>query len=145
MVELLLVLGIMGILALAIAPNILQYRNQQLLDTTTQQIAASIRDAQNRSITQQDGLPWGIYFNNTTTDAYTVFSGATYASSASAYTRVYTSLDSPIVFTKPSPGNSVEIDFAQLSGLPSASTSVTITNGFASNTIYIASSGIVTY
>lgn len=144
LVELLLVVGIVAILATAITFNALQYRNRQLLDLTAQQVVASIRNAEERSRSQQDGLPWGIYFNNTTTDQYTVFSGATYASSAS-YTRVLTALDAPVVFTVPSSGNTTEIDFAQLTGLPNASTSVTITNGLVSTTITVASSGLVQY
>lgn len=143
LIELLLVIGIMGILASAITWNALGYRNRQLLDLTTQQIAASARDAQSRSVSQQDGLAWGIYFvNNATSDSYTVFSGATYAASASN-TRILTVFDAPIAFTVPAVSS--EVDFAQLTGLPNASTSVIITNGIDSNTILIASSGSVQY
>ena len=141
--ELLLVMGIIGILSTTIILNGLGYRNRQLLDGAAQQMAASIRDAQNRAITQQDGLAWGIYFNNvSTTDSYTVFSGGSYATSAN---RFVTSFDSPLTFTVPAPGTTTSIVFAQISGLPSTSTSVTITNGITSTTITISANGQVQF
>jgi prepilin-type N-terminal cleavage/methylation domain-containing protein len=143
LLELLLVVGIIGILSTSIVLNGLGYRNRQALDLAAQQMAASIRDAQNRSVSQQDGLAWGVYFNNvSSTDSYTVFSGGSYSASEN---RFVTSLDSPVEFTIPSAGTTSSIVFAQVSGLPSTSTSVTITNGSASTTITISANGQVQF
>lgn len=143
LLELLLVVGIIGILSTSIVLNGLGYRNRQALDLAAQQMAASIRDAQNRSVSQQDGLAWGVYFNNvSSTDSYTVFSGGSYSASEN---RFVTPLDSPVEFTIPSAGTTSSIVFAQVSGLPSTSTSVTITNGSASTTITISANGQVQF
>jgi prepilin-type N-terminal cleavage/methylation domain-containing protein len=143
LVELLLVTGIMGILSTAVIMNGLGYRNRQALDLAAQQVVANIRDACDRARTQQDGLPWGIYFNNTTTDQYTVFSGATYASSAS-YTRIPTTLDSPITFTSPASGSTTEIRFAQVTCRPHATGTISIYNNSDARVISIDSNGRVT-
>ena len=147
LIELLIVISIVTILAGGIGLNILGYQRAQALDLATQQLAATIRDANNRSVTQQSGLQWGMYFKNndtstTTPDFYAIFAGSSYAGSA---TTTLTYFDYPIEFSVPSSGGSDEIVFTQLSGRITASTTIAITNGSDTKTILVDVSGAVIY
>lgn len=144
LIELLVVISLVTILAGGVGINIVSYQRNQALDLATQQLAATIRDAQNRSITQNSGLQWGIYFKNeaTSTDFYALFAGNSYSGSA---TTTLTYFSYPIEFSIPSSTSSSEVTFAQLSGLPNASTTVSITNGSNTKSITIDSNARLSY
>lgn len=144
LIELLIVITILGILAGAISINLVGYYRNQQLDLAAQQTVASIREAQNKAVTQQGGQQWGIYFRNEASadDFYAVFAGSSYQTSATT-SPVYFS--SPIGFSTPASGASSTVTFAQLTGLPNASTTVIITNGTRTKTILINAQGQVEY
>ena len=149
MIEILTVLALAVVISLVILSNLLNSRSRFNLDNTTRQIAAILREAQSRSVAQQNGAVWGVHFDNvSTTPFYALFQNSYSSSSEFGYYR----LPSGTVYSTSSiaKGAIKEITFSQISGLPSASTSVTISLmaasiSMSSSTIFISSSGLVSF
>jgi prepilin-type N-terminal cleavage/methylation domain-containing protein len=124
-------------------------RNAEDLTTVKQQIAAMVREAQSRSALEYQNVSWGVYFSNSTATApfYALF----YSFYSSATTAAYYRLPASVAYVTsslPSGGTST-VMFAQISGLASASTSVSLRSlsqpNLASATISISSSGAVSF
>ncbi|MEK9154724.1 MAG: hypothetical protein AAB596_01490 [Patescibacteria group bacterium] len=123
-IELLIILGITVIIATTGTLRFFKYRVGQNLDLTAKEIAMVLRNAQNRSISQDDSDSWGVYFNNlSTNDYYDLFKGASY-DPANVVSRI--SLRSNIEFNLPSSGTTLTIVFSKFEGFPSASTTVRV-------------------
>ncbi len=147
--ELLVVIGIIAILASVSFLSLFGTRSQNDLNGTSQEIAALLREARSRSVAQSSGNGWGVHFENSTTTSpfYALFFSATYGSTT---TIGYYRLPSSVGYAGSSiaPGSFKDITFSQLSGLASASTSVSIyllANPANSSAVNIASSGAVSY
>lgn len=141
LIELLIVIAILAALAIIGGLNLFSYYRRQNLELTLNEITAFIRDAQNRSLSQQDGNEWGIRFENATPDAVKIF----YATSTLVSTYV---LRSGVQFTDPSEGNYKNIVFKKITGLPLTPVTIKIAligNSTASSTITINENGVIQY
>lgn len=146
--ELIIVAALIVILALVSILNLSRRRPITEIDATARQIAALLREAQSRSVSQAEGASWGVHFENSTTTApfYALF-----RSSYSLNNRLgYYSLPSTVGYASSSvpTGGTKEVIFSQVSGAASASTSVKIillADPAVSSTIYVASSGAVRF
>jgi len=122
LLEVLVVLGITAIISAIFILNIAGRSNRTQLDITTRKIAALFREAQSRSIGQSSSTSWGVHFDNSTstTPFFSLFTG-TYATTTeqAKYTlpqnHRFASTSIPY-------GGTLDVTFAQLTGLPSAST-----------------------
>ena len=153
LVEILIVLAVLTVMAVVGSINFFNYYSRQNLELTVDEVAALLRDAQNRSLTQQDGDgdnqgdQWGVHFENATTtrDFVRLFSGSSYASSTVATTNIFRI---GIQFTDPDLGTSKDVIFSKVTGLPDVLVTVTISligNPSASSTIYINENGRIQY
>ncbi len=150
LIELMIVLGIIVIISVVTAVSLFSVRNTRDLTNTANEIGTLLREAQSRAVNQDGGASWGVRMDNTTAGApfYALFSG-TY--STNSRTGVYP-LPPDVQFdssTVPS-GGALEITFTELTGIPSAATSVVLdlmTNGApsASTTISVNTAGLITY
>ena len=105
--ELLIVIGILAVVSGFMIFNLFGYRRYQDINLTTQEIAAVLRNAQNRSIAQEAGGSWGVHFENSATDDfYELFLGQSYATST-IYSKMV--LRPTVEFSAPSSGNSINI------------------------------------
>jgi len=143
LIELLIAVGIIAVLGTLGALALINYRSYSILGLQQQEIVAALRDAQNRSINQENGRPWGVHFENPSSGSgfYALFASSTYNSVDINST---TTLNSAIVFLDPSSGNSKDIIFSAITGLPSATNSITIAlsvNNSVSSTISINANG----
>jgi hypothetical protein len=92
------------------------YVNQQKikpLDNATQEIVSYLHYAQQKSVAQEQGLQWGVHFENPTSgsDFYALYTGTTYT------TPIETKyLPAGIEFQTPAPGNSVDVSYEKLTG-----------------------------
>src|SRR3989338_5433970 len=76
LIEILVVLGISVILATGGFLALWNLRRHQALDLSAQKIVAVLRDAQARSIGQENGLAWGVHFENgADPDSYWIYGG----------------------------------------------------------------------
>lgn len=147
LIELLIVIAIIAILISFSFLNLFGTRGQNDLKSASQQIVATLREARSRSVAQTSGTGWGVHFENSANPFYALFYSATYVSTTIIG---YYSLPSDVGYATSDIafGSFKEISFSQLSGLASASTSITIyllTNPASSFTISMASSGAVSY
>ena len=79
LIELLTVIGIISILVAVGVPSYLSLKNNVSFQNSVEEIINTLRMAQNKAITAQDGSDWGVYFEN---DKYTLFRGEAYDSDA---------------------------------------------------------------
>lgn len=149
-VEMIVTLGIIIILSIVVVSTLLSRRSQYNLQSTASQMASMLRNAQSRSINQENGTVWGVHFENSTstTPFYALFYTA--YSSSNIVTRKI--LPSGVRYSTSTlvSGASLDITFAQVTGIPSLSTSIVLeltvgNNVTASSSVVVAASGLVTY
>ncbi|MDP1719099.1 MAG: prepilin-type N-terminal cleavage/methylation domain-containing protein [bacterium] len=126
LIEILVVLGITVILATGGFLSLSGLRRHQSLRLSAEGMVAFLQDAQQRSVSQEGGLGWGVHFENSATDRgyYLRFSGSDYSVSADKVDRV--ALPSGIEFADPIDGSAKDVSFAKISGLPDAAVEVKI-------------------
>ena len=148
LLELILVLALIVIFALALIPNLFGSRGRTEFDAAGKQMVVLLREAQNRSIAQASSSAWGVHFENatTTTPFYALFAYPYSSSSVLTYYRLSSRVQ--YASTTIALGASKEIVFQQISGFASASTTVGILfsgDSQVSSTLRVSSSGAVTY
>ena len=141
LIELLIVIGITVVLATISFLNIFNFRGQNDLDLTVKEIVVVLRNA------QESGSRWGVHFENPVSAGgfYDLFSGIDYSTS-SLVSR--STLRSNLQFSDPAGGNSKDIIFSPVSGLPGGSSTIIIftkNNPSVSSTIIVNSNGQIQY
>lgn len=61
LIELIIAIGIIAIVSTAAFLNLSGYAARRDLELATRRVAALFRDAQSRSVTQEDGMAWGVH------------------------------------------------------------------------------------
>ena len=134
LLELLLTIAILAVVAIFGSINLINYYSRQNLNLTVDEIIAFLRDAQNRSITQESGDQWGVHFSNTTsTKNFQLFHGPDFASGTLAMSR---DLRVGVQFVAPAAGTSTDIIFSKVTGYPNATTSIVLILGNNPNQAY---------
>ncbi|MEK7507861.1 MAG: prepilin-type N-terminal cleavage/methylation domain-containing protein, partial [Patescibacteria group bacterium] len=130
--------------------NLLGSRNRANLDSSARKISAMLREAQSRSAVQESGSAWGVHFENSTNTApfYALFYNS-YGASTAVERYPLPNLVS-YATSSISQGSFLEITFAQISGFPSASTSVILVlkiggTTVTSSVVRVSSSGLIGY
>lgn len=125
-IELLIVIGFIAVLGVVVLVSLVGRRSRLEFDNTVKQIATLLREAQSRSMAQASSTEWGVHFENSTT---TTPSYALFATSYATSTRIgYYRLPQSVRYATSSvaEGESLDVTFAQITGLPSTSTSITL-------------------
>lgn len=150
LIELIISISILAILAGIGFINIVNYRQRQDLSFAGQEIIEVLRNAQNRSLSQEatstagSGGRWGVYFENPTgagNDFYDLFKGTSYAGGTVVSRMV---LSSNIQFDIPTSGSTSTIIFSPVTGLPNASATIKISlisSPTSSSTITVGANG----
>lgn len=126
LVELLVTIGIVGIVSAFSVPAYGAMRQSVALTAATRQLVSTLREAQNKSITSQDNAQFGVRFTGATYTLYRV---------APAQDIRTVTADVPIISSNP-------VIFTRLSG---QATQTTITLGSSHvKTITISAQGLVT-
>lgn len=147
LIELLISMGIIVVLAGISFISILNYKQRQSLVSATQEIVAVVRNAQDRSISQESGSRWGVHFGNLSSASafYDLFRGSSYVTGTVASRSV---LPSGLQFDSPASGSSSTIIFSPISGLPNGSADIKISlinNSTNSSTITVSTNGEIHY
>ncbi len=147
LIELLISIGIIVVLASISFVSLLGYKQRQSLVSATQEIVAVVRNAQDRSISQEGGSRWGVHFENPlgASAFYDLFQGLSYASGTVVSRSV---LPSGLQFDSPAHDSSSTIIFSPISGLPNSSTDIKISlinNLISSSTITVSINGEIHY
>lgn len=132
LIELLITVAILAAVAAVGGINLFSYYIRQNLKLTAEEITALIRDAQNKTLAQQDGNAdgqgdqWGVHFENRISDSDSVelfCCGSSYA--LGTVINDY-NLRTGVELNDPSEGNSKDIILSKLTGYPSAPVSIEV-------------------
>jgi len=123
------------------------YQRTVAINADAEKIAVYLRQAQNRAMSGESGVVWGVHFVNPQSgdDYYALFQGSAYTFASSVET-IY--LSKQIEFKVPSASSTQDVVFQMITGWPTATTSVTIVSKVNSNstsTISVNSVGQVNY
>ncbi len=134
LIELLIVVAVVAILGTVSFVSISNFGVSNALQRAGEEMAAAFRNTRQRSMSQENGLPWGMHFSNATSgDTYTSFGGTTYASSTSrnAYT-----LGNGIIFGNPPTSTSADVLFNPITGYPGGNQIVSLIDGRKDGLVY---------
>lgn len=113
-IELIVAIGIIVVIATIGFLNLYNFRSESELDLTVREIISVLRNAQDRSISQEDGVQWGGYFENPSVGDgyYLLYKGVTTTVVSKSVLR------SSIQFLDPISNANKNVLFSSLSGLP---------------------------
>ncbi len=149
LIELVVVIGVGLILGAIFIPNLQGRRGLTELNITSRQMVALLREAQTKALLESSSTAWGVHFENSTTSPfYALFSG-TY-STTTISTRALLPLRIRYASSSLAVGQSREVLFAQRTGKPSTSSTVTIElknniGSLTSSTISVSTAGAVSF
>lgn len=125
LIELLIVLGIIAIIMSVGAVNFFGFKQKNDLDLAANQIVSVLRNAQERSRSQEDGSDWGVRFGNPISggDFFSLFKGNVF-SDAGVVSRI--NISPTVIFIDPAENSSKDVVFGKITGLPNASTTIII-------------------
>ena len=126
-IEILVVAAITVVVAVVVATSLVGRRSQAELDSAKRQITTLLRDAQQRSIGGEGGYAWGVHFENSASGPsfYGLFPSPYSTTSTTA--GLYRLPPNVRYATSSVPfGGSLDVVFAPISGLPSASTTIVL-------------------
>jgi len=114
LVELLVVIALTTILAAVFFLNLSGYNISNSLQRMGEEISAALRNTRQKSMSQENGLRWGMRFSNiSSSQTYTIFGGQIFASST--FRNTY-SLRRGILFGNPFTSSSLDIIFDPITG-----------------------------
>ena len=153
LVELLVIIVVLIVLSRFLFVTLGPRRCTTDLQTTTSKIAATLREAEGRAAAQESSTVWGVYFLNATTTANTASFYALFKTAFVSPTNSvgYYALPQSIRYvTSTIPrGSSTTITFAQITGIPSTSTVISLElqncQKYGSSTIQLNTNGTVSY
>jgi len=145
LVELLIVIGITAALSVVGVSFYVNQQKAKILENTAQEIASYLKYAQQKSVSQEQGLQWGVHFENPSSgnDFYALYTGATYT------TPIETKyLQAGIEFQTPVPSSSTNVAYEKLTGFLSGSSYQQIIlkdSTSSTKNIVVCQQGIITY
>lgn len=127
LIELLIVLGIISIIATISTLNLFDFKAGQDLDFSTKEVVATIRDAQTKSITQENlgaSEVWGVRFTNPSVGVgfYEVWKGVSYPGILNSKKFLTPNTE----FETPAKGSFLDITFQKITGVTNSSQTVKI-------------------
>ncbi len=145
LIELLITMAVLTTIAVIGGVNLFNYYSRQNLTSAADEIVAILRQAQNSSLSQENGDQWGVHFLNSTTTRGLIqlFHGSSFASGTLVISQI---LPNGVQFNDPASGSSTDVIFSKVTGYPNASTSIIvalITSPNTSSTIIISAVGQV--
>jgi type II secretory pathway pseudopilin PulG len=149
LIELIVTLGVFIVISGIVLVNITGQRTQTDINDVTEQIGATLRQAQSDSMAQENGVSWGVHFENSTGTSpfYALF----YSSYSSSTIVGHYPLPASVAYNTSTfaSGAMLDVIFSQVTGVSSVSTSIMLympkESAALSSTISIASSGAISY
>lgn len=144
LIEVLLVTAILAVLGTVGSGFFGFYAKNIELDATAKAITADLKFARSKALAGENGLHWGVHFENgASSDFYVIYSSptSTYAN-ASTTAMSTTTLGSGIVFVAPPTSSSTNILFTTVTGATSSST-ITISRDGDTRAIHTSPAGTV--
>ena len=144
LLEVILVIAILAIISTISFSYLGGFKTSSELDETAGQIVGKLREAQSKAMTGEDGKKWGVHFDNAGSDSsYDFFSTTnSYASGSAIVETIYlTHLAQGVTFSMPAAGQSVDVIFSKITGVPAVAQNVVISLQNSTKTIIVETSG----
>ncbi len=142
--EIILVVGMVVVVGIVVGRNLGGYREARSLENTAEEVRALVQDAQRKSMTQEEESAWGVRFTNAASgdDSVIVFKGQSFVGGTVQRTYV---LKRQVQFFDPGPGATRDVVFGALTGIPVASTSLSLVgpSGATQKLITISAAGTI--
>ncbi len=145
--EVLIVVAILAVLSAIAVPDFISFLKKLNLDNDVQEFVSVLRLAQNRALSSENYMQYGVYIDTAISpNRYVLFEGSNYASRNISNDRIYF-LEKANEFYNVNLGGGNEIVFDKLTGAPeeSGSVSIRIKIDLSYSTVYIENSGIVSF
>lgn len=136
LLEILIVIGIIGVLASLTLPWGMDFYKSQQLASESQAILQVLRRAQSRAMFQESDSGFGVYFSG---NRYVLFKGSSFAGRDSQFDEIF---DLPAVVV---PAGLAEVVFSKMEGKPSVTGDIILTSGSARRIININGVGRINY
>lgn len=139
--EILIVLGVMALLSGIIFSTFITFKKSEALNKDTETIVEVLRQARSQTMSSQNASQYGVHF---TSSQVTIFTGATYSSSASSNQNfILSSTDTLLTISLV--GGGTDIVFSRLSGETSQNGTVVVSSPDTSRikTVTIYKTGLV--
>jgi len=124
LLELVIVITIIAILGTVGFVKLTDYFTRNNLEKDAQKIAFTLKNARDRSISQDRGFQWGVHFENPANGKgfYELFAGTSYP----GQTIIRNNLNTGVEFLNPSASSTLDILFSKVTGLASVSTTIVV-------------------
>jgi len=138
-IEILIVIAILAVLIAVIWPKFSDLRAHQVLKAATEDVMSALNKARSQTLASLESSEYGVHFES---DSVTIFKGNSYTVGAPENQEI--EITSPASISDITlTGGTSNVFFARLSAAPSASGTITVTNGINSKTISISATGAV--
>lgn len=134
LIELLIVIGILGIIATVSAPNISRFLGGGYLTTSTDKVVRTLRKAQGYSFNGKENSVWGVYCEP---KLLVLFKGSDYATRNSSFDETFDLPPSVKI------SGLTDVYFQRLRGNPSGTRSITISVFGDQRTITVNAEGMI--
>lgn len=135
LIEIILAIAILSIIMAVIISGMMDYVNYQRMQADVVEVSSQIRETRQNSLSAQDDTHYGVHFES---DSVTIFDGDTY--NALDPDNQVTSFSIVGLATDLTNGDS-DIVFSRLTGVPSATGTITITSNQLGTTATITVNG----
>lgn len=127
LLELLITVAIVAVMSVVAGTGYIALQRRMALDSVASDIVVALRRAQQKAIAQEEGVVWGIHFDNTGSQGFfSLFTGSPYNP---ANVRETQYIVRPVTFVYPESGTAVDVVFAKLTGFPAGTPSIIIQAG----------------
>ena len=139
--EIIIVLGVVGVLLALILPNFSKIREDQVVKSAASDILSAISKARSQTLASVESSEYGVRFES---DRVIIFKGKVYSSGApdNEIISIYSPASISNVTLGGVSGNSGDMYFNRLYGVPSLTGTITISTSSISKTITISATGI---
>lgn len=144
LLEVILTLAILAVISVISFSYLGGFKSGADLEETANQVVGKLREAQQKSMAGEDNKKWGVHFDNAGADPfYEIFSTTnSYASGSTIVEKIYLSNLAPdAIFDTPSAGQSIDIIFSKITGVPPSAQNIVINLRGATKTISTETSG----
>ena len=137
--ELLVVLGVLGIIFAIVIPQFSQIRENQVLKSATNDVLSSLNKARVQTLASMDSSSYGVHFQS---DKVIIFKGIVFSAVASDNETI--NIISPATISAITlTGGGTDLFFNRLNGTPSVTGSIVISSTNFVKTITISATGSV--
>jgi len=142
LVEMLIVIGILGILAAVVTPRLISFYSAYQLDALTQDLVQTIRFAEMHSMQSEGSSAYSVHLVSGSGGTFTLYRGTNFAARDTNYDEVHTLPGSLALNFS---GTGPDITFSKLEGTTTNAGAVTISwpDGNQARTVTITSYGVL--